>query len=170
MKILIIDVLLKLWFKTIKLELPKEKLITPTIIGVWHQDLFAATLGFKHLELCCLISKSNEGDILSHVLASPNMEIIRGSSSRGNLNIRNLVRLVQSNPQKSIIHALDGPRGPALKPKQGFEWLAQQTELTPIYLEFSYSRFKRLKTWDRMILPMPFSKIKVNFHSHRKEL
>ncbi|MDB9744047.1 DUF374 domain-containing protein [Fibrobacterales bacterium] len=162
MKITLINLILKIWFKTIKIELPKEALPTPTVFGVWHQDLFAAAVGFRHLDLCCLISKSNDGDILSKVLDTPNMTIVRGSSSRGMLSVRSLIKVVRSEPYKSIIHALDGPRGPALQAKPGFEWLKKQTGHSLVILEFQYSSCKRLSSWDKMIVPLPFSTIKVS--------
>jgi lysophospholipid acyltransferase (LPLAT)-like uncharacterized protein len=162
MKLLLINLILKIWFKTIKVDLTKEPLTTPIVLGVWHQDLFAAAVGYRHLDLCCLISKSNDGDILSKVLDTPNMTIVRGSSSRGTLSIRNLIKVIRSMPSKSIIHALDGPRGPALQAKDGFEWLNKQTGYVTVILEFEYSNFRRLSTWDKMIVPLPFSTIKVS--------
>jgi lysophospholipid acyltransferase (LPLAT)-like uncharacterized protein len=163
MKNLFIKLLLKLWFKSLRLKLPLNELPSPAILGVWHQDLFAASLAFKHRNLCCLISQSKDGDTLSKILQAPNMTIFRGSSSRGTMNIRMLIRYLHQNPQKSIIHALDGPKGPALKGKKGFDWISQKTNSPKLMIEFKYSKKIRLNSWDKMILPIPFSQVRVDW-------
>ena len=57
----------------------------------------------------------------------------------------------------------DGPRGPRYKIQPGFIKLAEATgaPIVPIHVRFSSAW--RLKTWDRFVIPKPFSRVEVIF-------
>jgi lysophospholipid acyltransferase (LPLAT)-like uncharacterized protein len=79
------------------------------------------------------------------------------------LAIRQLLRLVNNEKDYSIIHALDGPKGPALKIKPGFNWFAEKTNKPTLLMSFEYSKSIELNSWDKMKIPLPFSKVEVDF-------
>ena len=58
----------------------------------------------------------------------------------------------------SVAFTPDGPRGPARVVKDGMIHAARSTGLPIIPLAFAAARFKRLRSWDRMIVPLPFSR------------
>ena len=66
---------------------------------------------------------------------------------------------------RDVVITPDGPRGPAYELGQGIIFLAQQSgaEVVPINME--YSSCWRVKSWDRFILPRPFSTVRVIFGS-----
>ena len=51
----------------------------------------------------------------------------------------------------------DGPRGPARQSKAGVITLAKHSGMPIIPTAGSVSRFKRINSWDRMIVPYPLS-------------
>ncbi|MDB5049878.1 MAG: hypothetical protein JWO30_2949 [Fibrobacteres bacterium] len=55
--------------------------------------------------------------------------------------------------------ALDGPRGPRHVPKAGSVWLAEfaRAPVVPVWVEAPVSI--RLQSWDRCVIPLPFSKV-----------
>src|SRR4029079_1326455 len=57
--------------------------------------------------------------------------------------------------------SLDGPKGPRYKAKPGAPLLAKKTgnPLMPFVVECRH--FFRLKSWDRMQIPRPFTKVRV---------
>ena len=58
--------------------------------------------------------------------------------------------------------ALDGPKGPYHKAKEGSLWLSKKANLPIVTFSIkkqSRPKYWRLKTWDKMILPFPFSKV-----------
>jgi lysophospholipid acyltransferase (LPLAT)-like uncharacterized protein len=57
----------------------------------------------------------------------------------------------------------DGPAGPAKVIKQGVIELAYETGVPIIPIEFSYSNYIQLNTWDKKKIPLPFSKIIVKY-------
>ena len=88
--------------------------------------------------------------------------LVRGSSSRkGASAIRQLGEVIAGG--RDVVITPDGPRGPAYVLGQGIIYLAQQssTEVVPINMEYSSSW--RVNSWDRFILPKPFSKVRVIF-------
>jgi len=89
-------------------------------------------------------------------------DVVRGSSSK--MGASALLQLSQILAEGGdIVITPDGPRGPAYELGPGPIFLAQKTgaEVLPINLE--YSSCWRLKTWDRFILPKPFSEVRVIF-------
>jgi lysophospholipid acyltransferase (LPLAT)-like uncharacterized protein len=58
----------------------------------------------------------------------------------------------------SVGMAADGPRGPARKLKDApLEW-ARVTGAPVFFYAFSMRRHKRLRSWDRMMFPLPFTR------------
>ena len=89
-------------------------------------------------------------------------EVVRGySSRRGASAIRQLAEVIANG--RDVVITPDGPRGPAYELGQGIVFLAQQSgaEVVPINMEYSSSW--RVRSWDRFILPRPFSTVRVIF-------
>ncbi len=57
----------------------------------------------------------------------------------------------------------DGPRGPRYRLSSGLIKLAQVTRAPVMGVHVHYSRAIRLKTWDRFVIPLPFSKLTIIF-------
>ena len=55
----------------------------------------------------------------------------------------------------------DGPRGPRYKLGPGVLFLAQQTGAAILPIHIEYSQAVRLKSWDRFMIPLPFTKVRV---------
>jgi hypothetical protein len=70
--------------------------------------------------------------------------------------MRELVRLGRKNSDMAITP--DGPRGPAEVVKPGVAHVARLTGRPILPLSFASSRFKRFNSWDRFLLPYPFSR------------
>jgi lysophospholipid acyltransferase (LPLAT)-like uncharacterized protein len=64
---------------------------------------------------------------------------------------------------RDVLITPDGPRGPAYELGPGIVFLAQKSgaPIQPINMEFSSCW--RVNSWDRFILPRPFSKVRVLF-------
>ena len=57
----------------------------------------------------------------------------------------------------------DGPRGPRYKIQPGVIKLAESTRAPIVPIHATYSSAWRLKTWDRFVIPKPFSRVHVIF-------
>ena len=62
---------------------------------------------------------------------------------------------------RDVLITPDGPRGPAYELGPGIIFLAQKTGAPVVPVNMEYSSCWRVKSWDRFIIPKPFSKVRV---------
>jgi hypothetical protein len=85
---------------------------------------------------------------------------IRGSSSRdGTAGLRNLYRAYLDGHYCAI--TADGPRGPAMVAKPGVTQLAKLANTTVGAFYVHPERSWQLRSWDRFLIPKPFSRVTV---------
>ncbi len=154
--------LLNLISKTWKYEISGSKPDKPGIVAFWHGSMLPVWKYFGSKNSAALVSKSKDGEILAHLLKKWRFTLVRGSSrDSGKEALRKIVDLPA---EKFVLITPDGPRGPAKTFKPGAAVAALRRE-SPLYLcgvrISSYREF--LKSWDSFKLPLPFSKIKLNF-------
>lgn len=106
-----------------------------------------------------LISAHQDGRLIAECVSWLGIDNVPGSSTRlGRGASRQLVKLIRSGSH--VVITPDGPRGPLYVCKVGVIKLAQLTG-APIYpIAFSASSSWAFSSWDKMILPKPFSKIR----------
>lgn len=140
------------------------------VFAVPHHTILLGALGYRNRPATLLASLSSDGEFASRFLAKRGFTLVRGSSSRGGkqalAELKNAV--AQGQP---VAITFDGPRGPRLVPKPGVAvcaWHATgslfllKCEVTPTFPR-STGWCIRLKSWDRFIVPFPFSRIRVDF-------
>src|SRR5881398_1383411 len=83
-----------------------------------------------------------------------------GSSSRlGASAILQLTDVLASG--RDVVITPDGPRGPAYELGPGIIYLAQKSGAAVLPVNMEYSSYWRLGSWDRFIVPRPFSRVRV---------
>lgn len=138
----------------------------PCIPCYWHQqqifsiryllDTAQATPGFN---LGYLISPSADGDIATNMFANQGVHIIRGSATRGGAQALREIYIAIRKQGISPIVTPDGPTGPIYQCKPGVAMLAQLSGAPLLPMSYSGTRIWQLRSWDRFMLPMPFSSI-----------
>ena len=154
--------LLRLLYSTIRVHVHKQP-IGAGIIAFWHGHQLCLYGGLPEGGLVAPVSHSLDGELQVGVLGGFGIRAIRGSSSRGGATA--LLGLVKALRAGSFaLMAVDGPRGPVEVPKLGAFFLAKKLGV-PIYpVTSTCTRFMRLdRTWDKMRIPLPFSRIDVRF-------
>jgi lysophospholipid acyltransferase (LPLAT)-like uncharacterized protein len=87
-------------------------------------------------------------------------DVVRGSSSRqGAIAMLQLSDVLAGG--RDVVITPDGPRGPVYVLGPGIVLLAQKSGAVVFPLNLEYSSCWRVKSWDRFILPRPFSKVRV---------
>ncbi len=169
--------LLQIWARTLRFEMEDRAGVIGTppneryIGALWHNRLLLFPFVLKRYlperRGAALISTSRDGALLADLVERFGYEVVRGSSSRrGASAMRQLADVIASG--KDVVITPDGPRGPAYELGQGIVYLAQQSRAAIVPVNFEYSSCWRLKSWDRFVLPKPFSKVRVTFgHPHR---
>ncbi len=136
----------------------------PVILCYWHQQhvfgaYYALQLKDKGLKIGFLISPSVDGEVPARIVSSWGARAIRGSSNRtGARAMRDLYQII-TKEGISPVNTADGPTGPIFKFKQGAVMLAQLSQAPLLPIAFAASSFWQLKSWDKFIIPKPFSKI-----------
>lgn len=134
----------------------------PFVIMLWHNRLFAAGAWhklFRKTRKCFgLISASRDGAWLETFYGWAGIRAVRGSrNKRGTQAIRDLAKVLADGNDVGMTP--DGSRGPVYSAKSGALALAKITKTPVLLLSFTFSRCIRLNSWDRFVIPMPFSKV-----------
>ena len=136
----------------------------PRIIAFWHsRQLFmpfiyrSALTARGSRNMAALGSKHADGRIMARALQSLGIDSIPGSSSNGGLKaLHALVRKIRSGSHIAITP--DGPKGPLCKVKMGVVKIAQVSGASIYPTAIGAQRKWRFGSWDRMQLPIPFSR------------
>ena len=164
--------LIQLWVRTLRFELDDRGDIVrlgrqrPFLFAVWHNRLLLLPSVFRRFlsprPAAALISASHDGDLLAMMVERFGYGTIRGSTSRKAASA--LLRLTEVFAEGThLVITPDGPRGPAYQLGQGIIFLAQKCNAAIVPANMEYSSCWRFKSWDRFILPRPFSKVRVIF-------
>lgn len=105
-----------------------------------------------------LISFHRDGELIAKVIRHFSIRTIRGSSNKGaRAATRQLLEQLKKGDNISITP--DGPRGPVFQAEKGAILLAKLAAKPLIPVSFSASRSCQLSSWDRFMIPLPFSKL-----------
>ena len=135
----------------------------PYVILFWHGKLALMPFAFKHYrqkdkKAYVMISYHKDGEQIAKIIKLFSLNAVRGSTSKGaSTALRAAFKVLEQNDD--IILTPDGPKGPYHSISDGSIVLAQKKGLKIRILNYEASRFWEFKSWDKMILPKPFSKI-----------
>ena len=129
----------------------------PILFALWHGRMFLSIQAHRHQGIVTMASRSKDGEIIALWLERNGYRVARGSSSRaGGTALRAMVREMRRGRDAAL--TVDGPRGPARTVQPGVVALARLTGGWILPISFSSSRPKFLASWDRYLLPLPFSR------------
>jgi lysophospholipid acyltransferase (LPLAT)-like uncharacterized protein len=135
------------------------------IAAIWHQRIFLVVTyarRFGEFAPAVMISQSRDGEMIADVCRLLNFRPVRGSSSHGGREaLAKIVADLEEHP--FAIHAVDGPRGPRGVIKAGLIVMAQLSGVPIVPVSISVNRAWILKSWDRFLIPKPFSTVTVRW-------
>ncbi len=143
--------------------IPGDAIPGPTVYAFWHRSLLACAHRFRNKDIAILISQSFDGELIARTVELLGFKAIRGSSSRGGAaGLRGMAEAYAAGHRCAI--TADGPRGPAQVAKPGTAQLAQLVH-APWVGTFNAIPLNawELKTWDRFLIPKPFSTVLLTF-------
>jgi lysophospholipid acyltransferase (LPLAT)-like uncharacterized protein len=127
-----------------------------SIYVTWHEYLLLPIYLCSHANVCMLLSRHADGQLLSATLSHFDIEQVTGSTRRGGVEaLRGLMRV---SKRKHIALIPDGPQGPRRQVQPGLIYLAARTGLPIVPTGFGVRRPWRLKSWDRFAVPRPWSR------------
>ncbi len=127
------------------------------IYAFWHGRMLMMPFAYNGKNIHVLISFHSDGSLISNIMARLGIHSVRGSSSRGASSaLKKMCRLMSDG--KDIAFTPDGPRGPFENAHMGVITAAKLGGAPVFPVTYSTSRRKILKSWDRFLLPFPFSR------------
>ena len=127
------------------------------ILCFWHSRFVLMPYCYPGPRIVVLSSNHRDAEALVRILRKFGIEQARGSSSRGGMTgMRQILRKVEDGCDVGLTP--DGPKGPRRRVQPGVVAVARFTGLPIIPVAFSSSPARRLRTWDRTLLPKFFSK------------
>jgi lysophospholipid acyltransferase (LPLAT)-like uncharacterized protein len=130
----------------------------PTVASFWHACQIPATYIFRNMGIRVMSSNSYDGEYMGRIIRKFGFVPVKGSSSRN--AVRALLGLRRSLDEGwTVAFTLDGPRGPRYKVKPGPVALARSSGVPMTMFHMAVDKAWVLNTWDRLMIPMPFSRV-----------
>jgi lysophospholipid acyltransferase (LPLAT)-like uncharacterized protein len=148
---------------TSRVDLPPPPSGGPFIIALWHGRIsMLHLLRFGDHALVALISGHRDGQLISKCARRYNIDTVFGSTTRGGMTaVRQLIRLAGEG--HNLFITPDGPRGPRMRVNKGIIDVARLTGLPILPSAIATSGGKQFDTWDRFLVPTPFSRIAIRW-------
>jgi lysophospholipid acyltransferase (LPLAT)-like uncharacterized protein len=148
----------------------RAKLLHPLgsyIIPVWHGQVMGLVIAHEPFApYAIMASRSKDGELAARFAKGFHLIPVRGSSSKnksrskgGTEALAQLMDYVRKGVSVGV--TVDGPQGPIHQCKPGVIHLAQQTGAAILPTTCLYSSCWTLRSWDRLMIPKPFSRITV---------
>ncbi|MES2922830.1 MAG: lysophospholipid acyltransferase family protein [Verrucomicrobiota bacterium] len=166
--------IMRIWTKTLRFEVEDRCGVTrpqdplpPVIYTQWHNRIFIIPPIWmrrcgKFRKAVVLASASKDGAILANAVAVFGIGAVRGSSSRR--AVAGLIGMKRALKEGlDVCITPDGPRGPRYSFHAGVIKLAESSGAAIVPIHATYSSAWRLKTWDGLVIPKPFSRVTVIF-------
>lgn len=128
----------------------------------WHFTYPSVVDHFRHRNGMLMVSRSRDGEWMARILKHLGYECARGSPGKGGgVALRQMIAHIRSGKPVGLI--ADGSQGPALQVQKGILILARHAGAPLVPLSLACDSCWRLKTWDRTLIPKPFSRIVMAF-------
>jgi lysophospholipid acyltransferase (LPLAT)-like uncharacterized protein len=164
----LVATLLRTWARTLRFEADAETLArltrsdVPVAVVLWHNRLFLSPEFFRRYrtrrEVHGLVSASKDGAWLAAFYRMIGIRPVRGSSSNlGREAARLLIERMREGHDIGITP--DGPRGPMYVVEPGVLVVTRRVHAPMVLMGAEFTRAWRLKSWDRLYIPWPFSRV-----------
>jgi lysophospholipid acyltransferase (LPLAT)-like uncharacterized protein len=127
------------------------------IMAGWHGRTLLAALFFKGQGLVTIISQSKDGEMQDRIFRWFGFRTIRGSTGRGGVTaLRESIEALRRGAVMAFTP--DGPRGPSGVVQLGIVLMAKRSGAAIVPVGVAATRFWTAPTWDRYMVPKPFSR------------
>lgn len=137
----------------------------PFIIAFWHgRLLILPAMWPRRSKISMLISMHRDGELIANAIGYFGHGTVRGSAAKpgstkdrgGAAALRGMLKALKANEYVGITP--DGPRGPRMRATEGIVTVSRVSGAPIIPCSYSARSRKVLGTWDRFIIPLPFTR------------
>ena len=166
---------LKAWYMTLRvtrkdpLGATTGKIAGNFAVAMWHNRILGMSLFHKKFRsnTIALASRSKDGQIISDFISHFQIETVRGSSNKEGKSKGGAAALIQCinilKDGHNICFTVDGPRGPRYQVQPGIIKASQKSGAKILPFTFNLGSYWEVKSWDRLQIPKPFSKVEIVF-------
>jgi lysophospholipid acyltransferase (LPLAT)-like uncharacterized protein len=155
---------IRLLWRTLRVEFRNREVIdrlrarpSPYILAFWHSRFLMMPYAYPGGRMAVLSSRHRDSRMLVAVLGRFGLATAWGSSTEGGAaGLRQLLRFAREG--YDLAFTPDGPRGPRRRVKPGVITAARLTGLPIVPVTFAASRARRLRSWDRTLVPRAFAR------------
>ncbi|WP_187647315.1 lysophospholipid acyltransferase family protein [Nitrosophilus labii] len=139
-------------------KIPKE----PFIVAFWHGELLMQPYLYKKVrgkhKIAVMISEHFDGEIIARIVKRFGIDSVRGSTKKGAAKVLlNAIRKMREGYDIAITP--DGPRGPRYSIADGIVAISKKEDAYIVPFHYEASKYWQLNSWDKFIIPKPFSKL-----------
>jgi lysophospholipid acyltransferase (LPLAT)-like uncharacterized protein len=152
-----------IWYTTSK----KFHFISPVsdeqhVCVCWHAELLMSPQAYRKIHkkhpASAIISSHFDGSLIASTLNMLKIRSLRGSSSKGAKQV--LLQAFKSiRSGEEVLITPDGPRGPRHHMSDGAIGIALKSKLPVFVMNYRAEKYWQLKSWDKFVIPKPFSKV-----------
>ena len=132
------------------------------IVVCWHGELLMSPQAYRHIHkhshASGIISRHFDGEMIARILQFFTISPLRGSSKRGAKQVL-LEAFRALKKGDDLLVTPDGPRGPRHHISDGAVALAHKAKAPVLTINYKASSYWQLNSWDKFVIPKPFSKI-----------
>jgi hypothetical protein len=134
---------------------------------LWHEEVMTVAFGYPYVGVRghTLASVGESGEVIARMLQMCGYVVFRGGSSTGAARrregaLRDMIDHMRTH--RNVLYGLtvDGSKGPPYRMKTGGIVIARDCGKPIALVRTWYKRCVRLRTWDRMAVPLPFNVIR----------
>ncbi len=128
----------------------------------WHQDLAGFYASYINQKDFNMINHPAWYMKPIHVFSKccGQGKIFYGSTGHGGVEAAKKLAVVINKGNSTFITP-DGPNGPKYKLNKGVLYLSLESKKPIVVLKFKYWQYRKLSGWDEKLVPLPFSKLKI---------
>lgn len=165
--------IVRLYWRSVRMRVSGEEHIADLIAAgerfipcCWHQRqvfslCYVRRLRKRGVVPGALVSPSKDGELAARLLGHVGVTAVRGSGRRsGALAMRDMYVAIKEQNLSPLI-APDGSTGPPHEFKPGAIMLARLSGSPVVPVSFACRHAVKLRTWDRLLLPLPFARVEV---------
>ena len=135
---------------------------TQHVCVTWHGELLMSPQAYRHIHkkhpASAIISSHFDGAIIANTLKLLKIRPLRGSSRKGAKQV--LLQAFKSiGSGEEVLITPDGPKGPRHSMSDGAVGIALRSKLPIFVMNFKAKSYWQLGSWDRFVIPKPFTQI-----------
>lgn len=161
--------IMRLWFGTCNVTAHNDKILQAVgrqeqtiVASFWHYSIIYTLYYLRKYPATVMVSASADGEYIARLADEFGYNSVRGSKNhKGVEALKGMLRAVLGGDNGAVV--ADGSQGPARIAQAGALLVAARSGQPIVPMAWSTSNFFTINSWDKTVIPKPFSRVDVFF-------